>query len=181
MSMRWVCSWLRVVSLGMNCSMSICARIGCEPSSISSNVGARAHSPAAHQLLVMVARSVSKSTHDIHFRYLLNNYPLYLGDNWFKYWRNFTTEVCKTNTFLRLPSTLLGELERKLTIPLLNTGNVTVQRTLSDEFHDVFVQTINENPTYSDPSVSFTRFLLHCVALEGHSIFSDKLIKIISL
>ncbi|KAF2366876.1 putative transmembrane protein precursor [Trinorchestia longiramus] len=48
----------------------------------------------------------------------------------------------------RLSSTLMSELERKLVIPVLNAGQVVVQKSLADQFLEVFIETVNENPPY---------------------------------
>uniref|UniRef100_A0A6A7FT96 Transmembrane protein 129-like isoform X1 n=1 Tax=Hirondellea gigas TaxID=1518452 RepID=A0A6A7FT96_9CRUS len=50
----------------------------------------------------------------------------------------------------RLSSNLLSELERKLVIPILNTGQVVVQKSLADQFLEVFVKTVNQNPPVTD-------------------------------
>ncbi|XP_047736530.1 transmembrane protein 129 isoform X4 [Hyalella azteca] len=48
----------------------------------------------------------------------------------------------------RLSSTLMSELERKLVIPVLNSGQVVVQKSLADQFLEVFLKTVSENPPY---------------------------------
>ena len=49
----------------------------------------------------------------------------------------------------RLSSNLWSELERKLVNPVVNTGQVVVQASLSDQFLQEFLDTVNKNPPMS--------------------------------